>query len=140
MPILIILFLLSLAGIMVMIGRKLVLLRKGEAMTLSEQIILIELPDIEDLKKDTKKKIRRYGYVTLIIGLRVYLISSNLLKKKYSEIKDKAKVFINKYVAPKMKVREEQKQEVSKFLKRVSEYKNKIDKIKNRIKEEEGFE
>lgn len=128
MTAILIMFFISLAGISVMIGRKLILLKRGQIE--SAEKIPFEIPNSEEIKYFAVKNTKRYGYLTLVVILRFSIRSSNFLKRQYKEIKTKIGNTINKHFPQKEK-------EVSKFLKMVSDYKNKIAKIRNKIIEEE---
>ena len=128
MTAILIMFFISLAGISVMIGRKLILLKRGQIESVEK--IPFEIPNSEEVRHFAVKNTKRYGYLTLVLILRFSVQSSNLLKHKYEKIKIKIKNMTNKYFPQKEK-------EVSKFLKMVSDYKNKIAKIRDKIIEEE---
>ena len=128
MTAILIIFFISLAGISVMIGRKLILLKRGQIQ--STEKISFEIPNSEEIKYFAVKNTKRYGHLTLVLILRFSIQSSNFLKRKHKEIKIKIENIINRYFPQKEK-------EVSKFLKMVSDYKNKITKIRNKIIEEE---
>ena|SRR3989344_5088642 len=131
MYILLILFFMSLLGIIIMIGRKLVLLQNGQ--TMSQEKVLFEVPYIKEIKYIIIKNIRKYGHISLVTTLRFYIRSSNLLKNKYEKIKIKIKnVTRNGLYNDSL-----EKVEVSKFLKMISDYKHKIREIKHKIHEEE---
>jgi len=134
MSILLILFFISLFGIIIMIGRKLVLLNNGHI--LNKEEIFFGIPHLEKIKQNTIQNIKKYGHIGLVETLRFHIRSSNFLKSKYEEIKNKIKD---------MQVKNQgllnsgsgEKVEASKFLKMISEYKNKIREIKHKIHEEE---
>ncbi len=135
MTLLLILFFISLLGIAGMIGRKLLALRSGRLGIPHE--FQVEVPDIEDVKHMAVYGAKKFGYFALVETIRFSILSSRFLKEKGKEIKEKAQTLANKYTnrdgEPKAK-------EVSKFLSMMTDYKHKIKKIKNRIKEEEGIE
>ena len=117
----------------IMFGRKLALVRNGSTEKIERENIVIT-PYLIEVKHITIKKIKKYSYVGLVTTIRLYFRSSNLLKTKYEELKTKIK---NSNI---VKNREGiNEKEVSGFLKTVSEYKNKIRKIKHQIKEEENL-
>ena len=136
MQIIFILFFASLAGITVMIGRKLVLLKNGAVE--AKEKFSFEIPDAQEVKHIAVKNAKKYGYIALVETLRFYLRSANFLKQTSKEIKKEAKEMIDKYLPA--KETEMSGKEVSKFLKTVSDYKQKIQKIKHKIKEEEGIQ
>mgnify|MGYP001554807936 FL=1 len=136
MNVLFIIFFASLIGITLMIGKKLVLVRELSA-SIDEEKIPIEIPRIRELKDVTLKKIKKYGFVIIVITIRFYVKSLNFFKKQTTIIVYKINSKFNK----KNVVNDiSEKQEASKFLKMVSEYKQKIGRIKRKIKEEERVE
>jgi len=134
-----ILFFVSLAGITILIGKKLVLLKKAQNQNIIIEENSFKMPDIEEVRHVTTKHIRKFGYVALVLTLRSYIRSSNFLKKTSRQVYEKAKDKLNKskdrFIGD-----SKDKREVSKFLKMISEYKQKINKIKHKIKEEENIE
>lgn len=126
---LLILFFGSLFAITFMIGRKLMMIQNGQALPREE--FLSKTLYLEEWKQATVKKIQRSSHIVLVITIRLYVRSTNLIKDKYQKIKTKAKDLKGK------KLHEYEKKEVSKFLKKISEYKQKIRKIKHKIHEEE---
>ena len=133
MSALLILFFASLIGITIMIGRKLISLKNQPVVT--EEKIIIESPDLKEIRYIFVRKSREYGYIALVEIIRFSVRSSKFLKRKYKETKHKIRSIAKKHVPHK----EETKQnEVSGFLKKVSEYKHKLRKIKNKVVEEEN--
>jgi len=112
-----------------MIGRKLLILEDVRGVTHEE--IFLEIPYMEKWKDLTVHNIKRHSYLALVATIRLYVRSSNFIKNKYekilTEIENKRKEHIIK----------RSKKEVSRFLKTVSDYKSKIRKIKQKVKEEE---
>lgn len=133
MYILLTLFFISLVGIIVMIGRKLLMFQNGQILDRGE--IIFKIPHFEELKYLITKNIKKHGYKGLVVTIRFYFRSANLLKNKYQEVKIKVKDMRVKN----SKNNGEQQKEVSKFLKIISEYKHKIREIKHKIKEEENL-
>lgn len=131
MNLLLILFFISLAGIIFMIGRKLILLQTEPVPTGSN--FLFEIPDSKDVKHIAAKNIKKYGFILLVITIRSYVKTLNYTKKKSNELYDKA----HKIITRNKIETNNGNREVSKFLKKVSEYKQKINKIKHQIVEEE---
>ncbi|MFZ2072497.1 MAG: hypothetical protein WAV10_02350 [Minisyncoccia bacterium] len=120
-----------------MIGNKLILLKRGQISNVGNtHKILVEIPDLDEVKHFTSKNFRKYGYITLVNIIRFYVRASHILRQKYEQIKIKTKEKINKYF-PK-KVSEVTKKEASGFIKMMSDYKNKIREIKDKIVEEEN--
>lgn len=128
MYILLTLFFISLAGIIIMIGRKLLIIQNGQ--TLSKENFLLKTSYLKEVKHLTVKNIKGYGYKGLVVIIRSYIRTVKVLKNKYQEIKEKTKKISKKNIVA-------QKKEVNKFLGIISEYKQKIREIKHRIKEEE---
>ncbi len=132
---LLILFFSSLIGITFMIGNKLLMLQNGQ-MTYEESAeTFLKAQHLEELKHSAIKTIKKYSYAGLVATIRFYFRGIFFLKKKYQEIKIKVKSMHNKNPIKDS----ENKQEISKFLKIISEYKQKIRAIKHRIKEEENL-
>lgn len=123
-------FFISLFSITFMIGRKLVLLKNGNITELETQEF--EFPNLKELRHSTIQNLKKYGKIALIVIIRSYLRSKNFLKNKYQILKIEVKKIHRKRNA-------EGKTEVSKFLKTMSEYKQKIREIKHQIKEEENL-
>ncbi|MEK7588438.1 MAG: hypothetical protein AAB438_01330 [Patescibacteria group bacterium] len=129
------LFFISLFSITFMVMRRVVL--QKDINTQEDTELILDVPDLEEIKVITIRKFKIYGYIVLVSSLRIYVKSSHLFKNKYSEVKDTVKNLHNKYVRKNKKVVE--KKEVSKFLKMMGDYKRKIRTIKEKIKEEEGL-
>lgn len=135
MYILLILFFISLAGIIFLIGRKVVLARNG-AMVATEPVRPL-IPDIQTIKYVVVKNTKRGGYTLLVLTVRFYIQSGNFLKAEYEKLKTR---IINGLEKNKDNVTGnlKEKREVNKFLKMVSDYKAKIRHIKHKIIEEEN--
>jgi len=138
MTTLFILFFISLAGIIVMIGRKLSLVKNGKIIVEEEHSHSLAL-DVEKIKNFTYRNFRKYEHVALIIVVKLYVGSSDFLKNKYSDIKTKLK---NRNRKTEINANGElvQSKEENIFLKKISEYKHRIRHIKHRIKKEEEKE
>jgi len=130
-----ILFFASLFGIMFMIGRKLAFVRNTQILG-REDVMHPFVPDLEKIKHLTRRGIRAYGYITLVIIIKLYVKSSNLTKQKFQEVKLKVKDFINKRKNGDLN-NSEIVQEDNMFLKRMTEFKHKIREIKHKITKEE---
>lgn len=126
-----ILFFISLAAIIFMLSRKLVLLQHEQV--LNHEEVLFNLPYLKEVKHITITNIRKHGYTLLVTTVRFYVRGTNLLKNKYEEIKIK---IINKSRIDNING---EKKEISKFLRIIGEYKNKIREIKHRIRKEENL-
>jgi len=115
--------------------RRVVLLK--EMKTHEGMEIILDVPDLEELKSLTVRKFKIYGYIILVSSIRTYIKSSHIVKHQYKELKKKIKEIRHRYVPKKKKDTHEK--EASKFLKMTSEYKHKIRVLKEKIKEEEGL-
>ncbi|MDO8659497.1 MAG: hypothetical protein Q7K54_02750 [Candidatus Parcubacteria bacterium] len=122
-------FFLSLIGITFMVGRKLVLLKNGNITATEENA---ELLNIKELRQNAFQNIKKYEHIVLVAIVRFYIKTVGLIKIIYKIIKSKIKS-----IHRKKQKNGGEKVEVSKFLKVVSEYKQKIREIKHQIKEEE---
>jgi len=131
MSIPLILFFSSLCSIIVMIGRKLLALDKGQVF--EEVNTSFEVPFIKEVKDVTIHSIKKHGYAGLVTTLRWYFRGTNFVNNKYDNIKTK--------IENRKRARNEngEKKEISKFLKVIIEYKHKIRKIKHRIRNEESL-
>lgn len=134
MNIFLILFLISLLGILFILRRKTVMLRKG--VITPEGEFPWKVPETEEVKYLASKNLRKIGYIVLVIIIHAYLKSSDLIKESYHGVRNKLKKIINKR---NLKPENRENKEVSGFLKMVSEYKEKVRKIKNKIREEENL-
>ena len=127
------LFLASLIGITIMIGRKLTLIKNGHIIEGYHPHPFI--PDMHRIKYLLIKGVKKFLYTLLFVTIRSYFRLSNFIKNKYNETKIKIKEKFDKsHLAPHLPER----QEVNKFLKVISDYKHKISEIKHKIKEEEN--
>ena len=136
MTTLLILFFISLVGIIFMIGKKMIFLKNNQVII--EEGYTFGAPHVDEIKYVTVKKLKEYGYILVVTTIRFSMKSSKFIKNTsevvYRKIKDKL-------LKSKNGIEEEvsDKKEVSKFLKMVSEYKHKLNRIKHKIKEEEGI-
>lgn len=132
---LLILFFGSLLGITFMIGRKLLMLQNGQ-MTYKDNVeTFLKAQYLQELKHSAIKTTKKYSYLGLVTTIRFYFRGINLIKNKYGEVKIKIKNIRHKN----LNNISEEKREVSKFLKMISEYKQKIRVLKHKIKEEENL-
>src|SRR3989338_2595431 len=129
MYLLLTLFFASLSSIIFMIGKKLVIIQ-NEKTTHSEEV-LFELPYIKEIKHATIKNAKKHGYAGLVATLRLYVRSSDFIKDKYKKLKEKIEERKNKNSL------NGEKQEISKFLKVIGDYKHRIREIKHKIRKEE---
>lgn len=118
-----------------MIGKKLMQVNTGNTVLLEE--ISIEAIDLDKVKHKTVKHAKKYGLLILVITLRFTVKTSFFFRKGWYIVKEKTFTFINKITS---KSRETKGREVSSFLQKVSDYKNKIRELRDQIKEEEGIE
>jgi hypothetical protein len=132
-----ILFSLSLIGIIIMIWRELVLVRNGQVAIAQHSHPFV--PELQKIKHLTFKNVKRFGYMTVFVTLRFFIRSSNFIKTKSKILLEELKKIIKKSNGQSLDETAEKK-EISKYLKIISEYRQKIRKIKHRIKEEEGIE
>ena len=131
MYILLILFFASLASIIVMIGRKLVLLQNGQVSSNKETVF--EVSHLEKVKHFTITNIKKYEHLILVEVLRFYVRGTNLFKNKYEEIKIKIRnIKMKRHISG-------EKKEISKLLKIIGEYKSRIKEIKHKIRKEEDL-
>jgi hypothetical protein len=133
MNFLLILFFGSLLGITFMIGRKLVMLQNGQVLHREE--LVFKTPYLEEWKHLTIKNVKKHGYNGLVTTIRFYVRSINILKNKYHG----AKSLVNNIRNKNPNSNSENKREISKFLKIISEYKYKIREIKRKVKKEENL-
>jgi len=141
MSIFLILFFTALIGISLILGRRLFLLKKAgmnNEREFGDDDFAFVIPDLEKISGIVGKELKKVGYITFVSGLRIYMLSFNFLKNKYKNLKVKIRDIKSKNNIG-TQIIKRKKQEASKFLKVVSEYKTKIKKIKRKIKEEEGL-
>src|SRR5688572_22557542 len=124
MYILLILFFISLLGIIFMVGRKLFLLEKGYIFEEEAGIPVGQY--FEKWKRSAQKNLKMLVFVTVVILVRLYVKISNFVEEKYQQIAFKLK---STYIK-KSKAGTTETKETSKFLKMVGEYKRKLRKIK----------
>jgi len=84
-----ILFFISLAGIIIMIWRKMALQRNGEIVEI-QHLHPITL-DSQKIKQLTYKIIRKSGYMIIFVSIRSYLLSSKFMKEKSKILIQKTK-------------------------------------------------
>jgi len=119
----------SFLGIITLVGWKTILINKGKV----SPVIVNENPfktDIENIKKTAKKNTKKYSFLSLFALLRFYILSAHYLKKKSLEL---AKKIENKLVQSQSSIAhsEEEKKEVNKHLRAVSDYIERIRGKKN---------
>ncbi len=129
-------FFLSLVGIIMMIGFKLALVRNGHTIKIehSHPFVL----DLQKMKHLTLRGVKRFGYLALFVTIRFFVKSSNSIKNTSKIV---LKELQEKFGGNKNSLNEiTEKKEVSKYLKIIGEYRQKIKEMKHKIKEEEGIE
>ena len=128
-----ILFFLSFAGIIIMLSRELVLIRNGKvAHTEHSHPFVAELQTIRELTLQSGKKL---GYLAVFMTLKFFIKSSNSLKNISKGVMEELKKDFEGNLNE-----TNEKREPSKYLKIISEYQQKIRRMKHKIKEEEGIE
>ncbi len=133
MSVFLILFLISITGLLILIGRKMLVMRQGDLHIPANFDFSIEVPDFEEVREVVIKKSRRYGYIMLVITIRLYVLSAHTIKQQSKSIISK----IKSRIPASHKTLNDKKE--NKFLKKVSDYKQKISHLKSKIKEEEGL-
>ena len=133
MYILITLFFCSLLGIIAMVSRKIALIRMGEEA--NEKDVHPFVPDFIKIKNFLIEKIKKYEHLILVTMVRFSIRSSNSTKNGYKKVKDKIKSIMDKN-----NTSQENGREASKFLKMISDYKDRIRHIKHKIKNGEEIE
>ena len=115
-----------------MIGRKLRLLSSGQASPATH--VPLEVPRLEEIQKVSGKILRRLGYFLLVETIRAYVRLIQFLKNTYGKIETKLAARRQKNGGAPAPLKEP-----NRFLKTIAEYKRKIGKIKQEIKEEENL-
>ena len=120
-----------------MVWRELVLVRNGQVTAVHHSHPLV--PDLRKIKYLTLKGIKRFSYVILFVTLKFFIKSSNFIKTRSMILIEELKNKLRKSNGNSLDETIEKK-EVSKYLKVISEYRQKIRQMKHKIKEEEGIE
>ena len=128
----IVLFFLSLLGIIFMVGKKLRLILNGQMPPVEQ--VPFEVPCFEELEKSSGKMMRRLGYFLLVETIRAYVRLIQFLKNTYEKAEKKLAERLNKNGAVPSTPKEP-----NRFLNTVALYKRKIGEIKDEIKEEENL-
>jgi hypothetical protein len=134
MALILILFFISLLGIIIMLGRKISLLRAGS--TPAETETPLPVPNLEKIRESAERNARRYGYLALVALIRLQVRVSNFLKVKWGTLREK----IKNALARRKKTNGSARPEVNKFLRMMSDYKEKVRRIKHRVHQEENEE
>ncbi len=136
MQTLLILFFGSLLGMTLMIGRKVMALQTEDNRKLHLDGFVFEIPHLDSFQEATTKELKKYGYATLVMTLKAYVKSTNMLKEQYKDLITLLENAKNRNIPENQLKAVEDK--ASSFLGMITEYKNKIRKIKHRIAEEES--
>ena len=129
---LVIIFFAALLAIIVMIGRKLMLLRSGE-INVTHAGEFIESEYIDEIKDATIQNIKKHSYTGVVVMVRLYVKFTNFLKSQWENLKTRVDNAYEKFLS----TESGETREVSKFLKMVSDYKRKLREIKHKVKKEE---
>lgn len=133
-----ILFFVSLTVIILMITRKLSLLSSTNKEHIHVgEILISDVIDFQKIKNSAIKNIKKILHSLVWFSLKAYILSLNFLKNKKNEFILKIK---NKLGEHHHRDTNTENKEVSKYMQIISEYKQKIHKMKHRIKEQEGIE
>ena len=125
-------FFLSLLSILFMIGKKVAWVRDRHIVVKENQTNPLA-PDLQKIQNTALDGLKNLGKLVIFTILKIYVKLGNFLKNKYSELKTKIKNLKNQNQTNSGLLGIE----TNKFLKVVSEYKNKLSKMKNNIDEEE---
>jgi hypothetical protein len=120
-----------------MIWREMMLIKNGQVVAVEHSHPFV--PEVQKIKNLTFEGIKKFGYVIVFLTLKSFMKSSNFIKNKSKSIIKEVQDRLSKNKNINFNELTEKK-EISKYLKIISEYRQKIRKIKHRIKEEEGIE
>ena len=133
MYIILTLFLVSLLGIVFMIGRKWALIQKG--LVFEEERGMSEMEYLEDLQRSVKGGLRKFGFVLLVIGIRLYVKTTAFIANVFrAGVEEIDKLYSRIGVQNPIET-----PEPNKFLKKMGEYKKKVKRIKDRVRREEDL-
>ena len=127
----IVLFFVSLSGIVFMVGKKLRLLLSGQVSP--DQHAPFQVPSFEEIQNNAGQMIKRLGYFLLVETIRGYLRLVQFFKSKYWSVRARLEARRRRNGA------EPLPKAPNRFLKAVASYKQKLGKIKREIKEEENL-
>lgn len=134
------LFFVSFLGIFILLSRKIFILKRMNLQNVNlEEDLALNVPDLEEIKVFLGKNFKKYGYITLYITVKIYLLSRNTIKKYTVKTIRIIKSRINKNKEIETENTEKKTKEISAFLKMIKEYKDKIKRIKYKIKKETGL-
>lgn len=128
-----ILFFVSLIGIAFMVSKKLYAIEQGRLTP--GQALHLEAPNFEEIRTRVWKLTKQLGYFLLVETIRVYVKSLEFAKKKLTAIELKLASLKNRHGESAVSL----KRRSNKILKTVSDYRNKIGRIKQEIREEENL-
>ena len=128
-----ILFFLSLASIIFMLWRKLTLVKNGHITPQEHAHPFV--PDVQKVKDLTIANAKRLEHMALVAMVRSYVRTLNVIKNNYQKFRTKMAQIKNGSTGSNGEI--VAGGEASKFLKMISDYKQKIREIKHRIHEEE---
>ena len=127
-------FAISLLLVAGMLGYKIVRLRRGEMLPESNHTPLSFVPEhitFDNIERDVIEYAKKYGHETLLLALRAWIRAGYFIRREKKLVIDTVKSWMPK------KHKEVSKKAVSHFLQNVSEYKAKLNKMKEQIKAEE---
>ncbi len=130
MTFVLILFFIALVGLITMITKRVFLIRAGIQVIINDDPYL---PPVQEVREILIRNTKDYSLIIIGVVLRTSIRTYILLRKKGKEISDK---IIVKYTKNSSKFTSEKK-EVNRLLKGISEYRNKIKHLKEKIIEEE---
>lgn len=114
-----------------MIERKMLIIKKVAKLEGGD--FFFDVPDFEQIRYVLIRQSKKYGYIALVYTIRLYVRGVHFSKGLYTKAKEKVISLIQRRNG---EWKPEQK-EVSKFLKAIASYKQKISQIKQQIQEEE---
>ena len=127
-----IIFFVSLLAIVYMLGRKFMALSRASSPAGEDDAIVIN-PDLESIQYIAVKNLKKYGYVLMLVSLRLSLRTGKW-------IKDKWYIILSRFQSNRDMESTDGEKEISNFLQNISDYKKKIKEMKEKIKREEGLE
>ena len=128
-----ILFFVSLIGIAFLISKKLYTIEQGQIAP--GQALRLEAPNFEEIRVRVWKLTKQLGYFLLVETVRAYVKSLEFAKKKLTAIELKLASLKNRHGESAVSL----KRGSNKILRAVSNYRNKIGRIKQEIREEENL-
>ncbi len=98
------------------------------------------VPDLEKVKRHGGKFLKKTAHTAIYVSIKSYLLFKRFIKEKSKLIFKKLASLIKKESENISEEFVKEKKEVSKYLRVISDYRQKIRKVKEEIKEEEGIE